>query len=323
MYTLVMGLWRMFFTKTQYQILILGLDDAGKTTLLEQFKCLYSGTPRPQTLKIPPTVGLNIGKLDVARSKLVFWDLGGQSGLRVLWDKYFSDAHALVYVVDSTDQKRMEESRAELEKLMSHKELVDAPLLIFANKQDIESKAIPEEQVVRLLGLHVDDHPPPTFISRPESRFSSLSSSSSTSSNHTHHISSFFPSPLSASSSTPSHSNLTTTSRKPSSIALSTLSPSSVTNAASSSLFTPSSHVTPSSSHHSASHSNYHGASITHTHTFVSHGFTTTIGNRLIRLQAISALTGKGVDDGLRWLLEVLPKCKRTKRLEAEKTAPY
>ena len=106
-------------------------------TLLEQLRHLYSGSPQPRDLKIPPTVGLNIGKLDVDRTRLIFWDLGGQQGLRVLWDKYFSDAHALIYVLDSSDVGRIGESLAELDKLMQDKELLDVPLLVLCNKQDV------------------------------------------------------------------------------------------------------------------------------------------------------------------------------------------
>jgi len=137
MFSLISGFWRMLFAKVQYQVLILGLDDSGKTTLLEQLRHLYSGTPQPRDLRIPPTVGLNIGKLDVDRTRLIFWDLGGQQGLRVLWDKYFSDAHALIYIMDSSDVGRISESVAELDKLMQDKELVDVPLLVLCNKQDV------------------------------------------------------------------------------------------------------------------------------------------------------------------------------------------
>lgn len=61
--------------------------------------------------KIPPTVGLNIGRMEVGRVKLIFWDLGGQTGLRGIWEKYFAEVHGLVYVIDAADDKRFEESR--------------------------------------------------------------------------------------------------------------------------------------------------------------------------------------------------------------------
>lgn len=133
------------FSKAQYNVLILGLDDAGKTTFLEQLRSIYSGTPSPQEMNIPPTVGLNIGKMDVNRAKIVFWDLGGQVGLRVLWDKYFSDAHALVYVVDATNKTRLQESHRELGNIMADKELAGAPVLVMVNKQDVSGAVTAKE----------------------------------------------------------------------------------------------------------------------------------------------------------------------------------
>jgi len=138
MFSLIAGFWRMLFAKVQYQVLILGLDDSGKTTLLEHLRHLYSGSPSPRDLKIPPTVGLNIGRVEVDRTRLIFWDLGGQQGLRVLWDKYFSDAHAIIYLIDSTDRARLHESISELEKLLIDPQLREVPILILCNKQDSE-----------------------------------------------------------------------------------------------------------------------------------------------------------------------------------------
>jgi hypothetical protein len=62
--------------------------------------------------------------------------LGGQASLRVIWDKYFSEAHGVVFVVDAADEKRVEDARTELDKLLLHPEIADAPVLVFANKRD-------------------------------------------------------------------------------------------------------------------------------------------------------------------------------------------
>jgi len=158
MYGLLMGLWKIVFQKVQYQALILGLDHAGKSTLLEQMRSMYSGTRPPNTMKIPPTVGLNIGKFDVDKATMVFWDLGGQVSLRVLWDKYFSDAHAVVYVIDAADGKRLEESRKEIEKLLVDPDLLDAPLLIMANKQDLK-EALAADEIKKTMNLQVGKRP--------------------------------------------------------------------------------------------------------------------------------------------------------------------
>jgi ADP-ribosylation factor related protein 1 len=121
-------------------------------TLLEQCRHLYTGSSDPRDLKIPPTAGLNIGKVDVDRTRLILWDLGGQSGLRVLWEKYFSDAHAIIYVVDSADPTRFDENAEELEKILSDKELLNVPMLVFANKQD-QVRACNKEDIRRELGI--------------------------------------------------------------------------------------------------------------------------------------------------------------------------
>lgn len=106
MFSLLYGFWEYIFRKEELRVLILGLDKAGKTTLLERLKSLYSDVPGLEIDKILPTVGLNVGRLDISKSQLLFWDLGGQSGLRSIWDKYYADSHGIIFVVDSTSPER-------------------------------------------------------------------------------------------------------------------------------------------------------------------------------------------------------------------------
>ncbi|XP_030895456.1 ADP-ribosylation factor-related protein 1 isoform X1 [Leptonychotes weddellii] len=88
MYTLLSGLYKYMFQKDEYCILILGLDNAGKTTFLEQSKTRFNKNYKGMSLsKITTTVGLNIGTVDVGKARLMFWDLGGQEELQSLWDK--------------------------------------------------------------------------------------------------------------------------------------------------------------------------------------------------------------------------------------------
>nr|KAF6470736.1 ADP ribosylation factor related protein 1 [Molossus molossus] len=88
MYTLLSGLYKYVFQKDEYCVLILGLDNAGKTTFLEQSKTRFSKNYKGMSLsKITTTVGLNIGTVDVGKARLMFWDLGGQEELQSLWDK--------------------------------------------------------------------------------------------------------------------------------------------------------------------------------------------------------------------------------------------
>lgn len=88
---------------------------------------------------------MNVGRIEAHKHNLVFWDLGGQSGLRSIWDKYYSEAHAIVYVVDAANRSRFEESRAALDRMLEHRELSGAPLLIMANKQDLDGAASSQE----------------------------------------------------------------------------------------------------------------------------------------------------------------------------------
>ncbi|CAG5091719.1 Oidioi.mRNA.OKI2018_I69.PAR.g13212.t1.cds [Oikopleura dioica] len=138
MYTLLSGAYRHYFQKDEYCILILGLDDAGKTTFLEQTKTKFSKEYRGMPLnKITTTVGLNIGKITTQGVKLMFWDLGGQEELQSLWDKYFSDCHGVIFIVDSADPDRLLESKRAFDHVLSFSTLDSAPLLILGNKQDI------------------------------------------------------------------------------------------------------------------------------------------------------------------------------------------
>mmetsp|Transcript_19840 Transcript_19840/g.35277 ORF Transcript_19840/g.35277 Transcript_19840/m.35277 type:complete len:223 (+) Transcript_19840:326-994(+) len=146
MYSLLSGFFSWLFQKTEIQILIIGLDHAGKTTLLEQMKGIFQKSPNQIPLdKIPPTVGLNIGRMDIDNVRVIFWDLGGQIALRSIWDKYYSEAHGLIFVLDSADTERFEEAQAAMESLVSHPELAGVPLLMCANKMDLATARSKEE----------------------------------------------------------------------------------------------------------------------------------------------------------------------------------
>ncbi|GAB4858228.1 hypothetical protein Ancab_009625 [Ancistrocladus abbreviatus] len=152
MFSLFSGLWRYIFSKTELHILILGIAKAGKTTLLEKLKELYLNLECLPPDRIVPTVGLNIGRIEVGNTKLVFWDLGGQPGLRSIWEKYYEEAHAVIYVVDANCPLLFEDSKSALEKVLRHQDLQGAPLLILANKQDLPG-AVSAEEIARYLDL--------------------------------------------------------------------------------------------------------------------------------------------------------------------------
>lgn len=144
-------------TRLEYSILLLGLDNAGKTTLLEQIKALYSSHGHPN-LKTVPTVGQNVSTVSLPDVYLKFWDVGGQHALRELWQSYYSSCHAIVFVLDGTDigdadiermnkaprgaedeeNGRLNECKLVLEHVLQHQETEGVPLLVLGNKQDQE-----------------------------------------------------------------------------------------------------------------------------------------------------------------------------------------
>lgn len=83
---------------------------------------------------------------------LTVWDVGGQDHLRTLWHHYFDNVDGLVFVVDSTDRRRLVTARAELEGIYQHDSMKFAPLVVLANKQDSDDALSPEE-ILEKLGL--------------------------------------------------------------------------------------------------------------------------------------------------------------------------
>ncbi|EPS42024.1 hypothetical protein H072_3997 [Dactylellina haptotyla CBS 200.50] len=150
MYHLFKGLYYYATTKEEYSILILGLDNAGKTTLLEKIKSIYlPGVAAPKQGAQPPTVGQNMSTIPLPPPLpsiyLKLWDIGGQESLRNLWTQYYSSAHAIVFVVDSTDKPRIEECRNVLEIVVDAEATEGIPILMLANKQDRDESLEVEE----------------------------------------------------------------------------------------------------------------------------------------------------------------------------------
>lgn len=121
----------------------------GAQSVLEQIKGIFSGMEPLPAGKIPPTIGLNIGRVCIDRVNLLFWDLGGARSLRGLWEQYYGEAHGLVFVVDAADHGRIDEARDVLQQLLLNPELAGIPLLVFANKQDVAGALTPHEVQAR------------------------------------------------------------------------------------------------------------------------------------------------------------------------------
>eukprot|EP00906_Rhabdomonas_costata_P033878 RCo047707 len=115
----------------EMRLLMLGLDNAGKTTILKAFN-------NEDIATISPTLGFNIKSLEYKGYLLNVWDVGGQQTLRTYWRNYYEQTDGVVWVVDSHDLSRLSDCKAELHSLLQQEKLAGATLLIFANKQDLE-----------------------------------------------------------------------------------------------------------------------------------------------------------------------------------------
>jgi len=138
------------FRNKEMRILMLGLDAAGKTTILYKLKLNTSVTTIP-------TVGFNVETVSYKNVKFNVWDVGGQEKIRPLWRHYFTGTQGLIFVVDSADRDRIEEARSELHRIISDREMKDAIILVFANKQDLPDAMKPSEIQDRLALTRVGD----------------------------------------------------------------------------------------------------------------------------------------------------------------------
>ncbi|PYH95439.1 ARF/SAR superfamily [Aspergillus ellipticus CBS 707.79] len=127
------------------RILMLGLDNAGKTTIVKQIM-------REDVTTVSPTLGFIIKTIDFDGYRLNIWDVGGQKTLRSYWKNYFEKTDTLVWVVDATDRLRVEDCRAELAGLLLEERLMGASLLVFLNKTDVEG-CMDENEVRERLSL--------------------------------------------------------------------------------------------------------------------------------------------------------------------------
>lgn len=98
----------------------------------------------------------SVGRITVSSSVLQFWDLGGQRDLRSLWPKYYSDCHAVCFIIDSTDKARMEETWDIFDGLVTDSRLEGLPTLVLANKMDDEKNAYKIEEIKEIFNRHVD-----------------------------------------------------------------------------------------------------------------------------------------------------------------------
>uniref|UniRef100_A0A8B9Q4K5 ADP-ribosylation factor 5 n=1 Tax=Apteryx owenii TaxID=8824 RepID=A0A8B9Q4K5_APTOW len=141
----VSAIFSRIFGKKQMRILMVGLDAAGKTTILYKLKL-------GEIVTTIPTIGFNVETVEYKNICFTVWDVGGQDKIRPLWRHYFQNTQGLIFVVDSNDRERVQESADELQKMLQEDELRDAVLLVFANKQDMPN-AMAVSELTDKLGL--------------------------------------------------------------------------------------------------------------------------------------------------------------------------
>jgi len=133
------------FGKREMRILMVGLDAAGKTTILYKLKL-------GEIVTTIPTIGFNVETVEYKNISFTVWDVGGQDKIRPLWRHYFQNTQGIIFVVDSNDRERVSEAREELQRMLNEDELRDALLLVFANKQDLPN-AMNASEITDKLGL--------------------------------------------------------------------------------------------------------------------------------------------------------------------------
>ncbi|XP_026645621.1 putative ADP-ribosylation factor-like protein 5C [Microtus ochrogaster] len=133
------------WTPPEHKVIIVGLDNAGKTTILYQFLS-------NEMVHTCSTIGSNVEEIVFRKTRFLMWDLGGQEALRSSWDTYYSSTEFVILVIDSTDWNWLPTTREELYKMLAHEALQDASVLIFANKQDVKDSMSPAEHPWHIQG---------------------------------------------------------------------------------------------------------------------------------------------------------------------------
>ncbi|CAG5129341.1 unnamed protein product [Candidula unifasciata] len=135
-----------FQTGVPARVLLLGLDAAGKTTILYKIKL-------NENVSTIPTIGFNVETVTPVKGvTFTMWDVGGQEKIRCLWRHYFENTQGLVFVVDSSDVSRMPDAQEELFNIVKDPAMIGVPVVVLANKQDLPG-ALPTAEVANRLGL--------------------------------------------------------------------------------------------------------------------------------------------------------------------------
>ncbi|KAL7451722.1 MAG: GTP-binding protein [Desulfobacteraceae bacterium] len=134
-----------FFTK-KLDMVVIGLENSGKTTLL-------SALAHGQPVETVPTIGLNVKVFQKGRVQMKCWDIGGQAQYRTEWSRYCKGCDVVLFVVDAAAPQKLATAKKELHKLLDDGSIGSTPLLVLANKIDIQPH-VGESELIEKLQLN-------------------------------------------------------------------------------------------------------------------------------------------------------------------------
>ncbi|XP_064632553.1 ADP-ribosylation factor-like protein 6 [Lineus longissimus] len=142
-------------SKKEANILVIGLDNSGKTTIINRLK------PRQEQRDVVPTVGFSVEKFQTSTLAFTAFDMSGQGRYRNLWEHYYKECHGIIFVIASNDKMRMVVAKDELESLLASPDIKKRriPILFFANKMDLR-ESLSSVKCSNIMGLeNISDKP--------------------------------------------------------------------------------------------------------------------------------------------------------------------
>ncbi|KAI9295257.1 ADP-ribosylation factor-like protein 8B [Neoconidiobolus thromboides FSU 785] len=137
---------RSLFFKEEMELTLVGLQNSGKTTLVN---VIASGQFSEDMI---PTVGFNMRKVTKGNVTMKLWDIGGQPRFRSMWERYCRGVNAIVFVIDAADKEKIEAAKSELKNLLEKPQLANIPVLVLGNKNDLPD-AYTVDELIDLLNL--------------------------------------------------------------------------------------------------------------------------------------------------------------------------